>query len=51
MAVLLAVRFLAELGMLACLGLAGWRPGDSWAASLALAVVLALVVSGIPGSD
>ncbi|KAB7744278.1 DUF2568 domain-containing protein [Nostocoides sp. F2B08] len=42
MAVLLGVRFVAELGMLACLGLAGWRLGDSWPTSLGVAVVLPL---------
>lgn len=48
-AVLLGLRFLAELGMLACLGLAGWHLGDSWVASLALAVGLPLVAALVWG--
>lgn len=44
-AVLLGVRFLAELGMLACLALAGWRLGQSWPASAVLAVGLPLLAA------
>lgn len=40
---LLAVRFLAELGMLACLGIGGWQLGDSRLASVFLGVVLPLM--------
>jgi hypothetical protein len=47
--VLLALRFLAELGMLGCLGVVGWRAGDSTAQSIGLAVVLPLVVAVVWG--
>jgi hypothetical protein len=47
--VLLGLRFLAELGMLACLGIGGWRLGDSLLASVALGIVLPLVAAGIWG--
>lgn len=40
MGVLLAVRFLAELGMLACLGVGGWQLGTSLLTSLGYAVAL-----------
>lgn len=40
MRILLALRFLAELGMLACLGVGGWRLGDSLLTSVLLAVLL-----------
>jgi hypothetical protein len=47
--VLLAVRFLAELGMLVCLGIGGWQLGDSLLASVIFGVVLPLVASIIWG--
>jgi len=40
MAALLTLRFVAELGMLACLAWGGWQRGDGLAPSLALAVGL-----------
>lgn len=49
MVVLLAVRFLAEIGMLGCLGIGGWRLGDSLLASLALSVVLPVVAAAVWG--
>lgn len=47
--VLLAVRFLAELGMLVCLGIGGWQLGDSLLASVFLGVVLPLMAAGVWG--
>ena len=47
--VLLAVRFLAELGMLVCLGIGGWQLGDSLLASVLLGVVLPLVAAVVWG--
>ncbi len=49
MMVLLAVRFLAELGLLACLGIGGWQLTDWLAGSLVLAVVLPVVAAGVWG--
>jgi len=49
MMVLLAVRFLAEIGTLVCLGTGGWQLGDSLLASLALSAVLPLVAAGVWG--
>lgn len=49
MMVLLAVRFLAEIGMLVCLGIGGWQLGDSLLASLALSVVLPLAAAAVWG--
>ncbi len=45
MRALLVVRFLAELGMLGCLGVGGWQLGDSLLASIALGVALVLVAT------
>jgi hypothetical protein len=47
--VLLAVRFLAELGMLACLGIGGWQLGGSLPASVVLGVALPLVAAVVWG--
>lgn len=47
--VLLAVRFLAELGMLVCLGIGGWQLGDSLLASVFLGVLLPLLAAGVWG--
>jgi hypothetical protein len=46
---LLAVRFLAELGLLACLGVGGWQLGDSALGSAVLALVLPLVAAAAWG--
>jgi hypothetical protein len=46
---LLAVRFLAELGLLACLGVGGWQLGDSVLGSAVLALVLPLVAAAAWG--
>jgi hypothetical protein len=46
---LLSVRFLAELGMLACLGIGGWQLGDSVLTSIVFAVALPLLAAGIWG--
>jgi hypothetical protein len=45
MRALLVIRFLAELGMLACLGVGGWQLGHSLLASIALGVGLVLVAT------
>jgi drug/metabolite transporter (DMT)-like permease len=47
--VLLAVRFLAELGMLVCLCIGGWQFGESLLASIVLGVVLPLVAAVVWG--
>jgi hypothetical protein len=49
MTVLLALRFLAEIGMLVCLGIGGWQRGESLLASLALSVVLPLAAAVVWG--
>src|SRR5690349_2004661 len=49
MMVLLGIRFLAELGMLLCLGVGGWQSGDSLVTSLALGVGLPLVAAAVWG--
>ncbi|HEU5044515.1 MAG TPA: YrdB family protein [Nocardioidaceae bacterium] len=49
MILLLAVRFLAEVGMLVCLGIGGWQVGGSLLASLALSAVLPLVAASVWG--
>lgn len=49
MAALLALRFLAELGMLTCLGVGGWQLGDSLLTSIGLGVGLPLVAASIWG--
>lgn len=46
---LLALRFLAELGMLACLGIGGWQLGRSLPESVLLGVALPLVVAVVWG--
>lgn len=46
---LLAVRFLAEIGMLVCLGIGGWQLGDSLLVSVVLTVVLPLVAAVVWG--
>ena len=43
--VLLAVRFLAEVGMLVCLGIGGSQLGDSLLASIVLGVLLPLAAA------
>jgi Protein of unknown function (DUF2568) len=47
--VLLAVRFLAECGMLICLGIGGWQLGDSLLTSVFLGVVLPVVAAVVWG--
>lgn len=47
--VLLAVRFLAELGMLICLGIGGSQLGDSLLASVVLGLLLPLAAAGVWG--
>jgi hypothetical protein len=49
MAALLALRFLAELGMLTCLAIGGWRVGDSTLTSVVIAVLLPLAAASIWG--
>lgn len=49
MMVLLAVRFLAEIGMLVCLGIGGWRLGNAPVASVVLTVVLPLAAAVVWG--
>jgi hypothetical protein len=49
MAALLALRFLAELGMLLCLGVGGWRVGDSTLTSVIGAVVLPVAAMAVWG--
>ena len=49
MIVLLGIRFLAELGLLACLGIGGWQLGGSTVTSALLAVVLPLVAAFVWG--
>src|SRR6478672_8314869 len=49
MVALLALRFLAELGMLACLGFGGWQVGDTMLASIALGLGLPLVAATVWG--
>jgi hypothetical protein len=44
-----AVAFAAELAMLAGLVVGGWALGDSWPASLVLAVVLTVAVAAVWG--
>jgi hypothetical protein len=46
---LLALRFLAELGMLGCLAYGGWALGDDVLVSLALAVGLPLAAALVWG--
>ena len=46
MLALLAVRFLAELGMLVCLGVGGWQRGGTLLGSAVLGVVLPIVAAG-----
>ena len=45
MMALLAVRFLAELGMLACLGVGGWQLGGSLPTSVVLGVALPVLAA------
>jgi len=47
--VLLGVRFLAELGMLVCLGVGGWQRGGSLIGSVLLGVVLPVLAAGAWG--
>lgn len=47
--VLLGVRFLAELGLLACLAVGGWQRGDSLLASVLLGLGLPLVAAAVWG--
>lgn len=49
MTALLAVRFLAELGMLACLAVGGWHHGGSVPGSVVLVVVLPLAAAAVWG--
>jgi hypothetical protein len=49
MMALLGVRFLAELGMLACFAVGGWHRGGSVAGSVALAVALPLAAAAVWG--
>lgn len=49
MAALLALRFLAELGMLTCLAVGGWQLGDSLLVSIVLGLGLPLVAAAIWG--
>lgn len=49
MLALLAVRFLAEVGMLVCLGIGGWQRGDGLLVSAVLAVVLPIAAVGTWG--
>jgi hypothetical protein len=46
---LLAVRFLAELGMLACLGVGGWQRAGSLLGSVVLGVALPGVAAAVWG--
>jgi hypothetical protein len=48
-AALLALRFLAELGMLGCLAYGGWALGDDVLVSLALAVGLPVAAAVVWG--
>ena len=47
--VLLALRFLAEMGMLAALAWGGWHLVDNFAGSIVLAVVLPVVAAAVWG--
>jgi hypothetical protein len=49
LAVLAAIRFLAELGLLAALGYIGWRLGGTVALSVVLAAVLPLAAALVWG--
>jgi hypothetical protein len=49
MMLLLAVRFLAEMGMLACLGIGGWQLGSGLVGSVLLGVLLPLVAAAVWG--
>ena len=49
MLALLAVRFLAELGMLVCLGVGGWQRGGTLPGSAVLGVVLPIAAAGLWG--
>ena len=49
MGALLALRFLAELGMLACFAIGGWQVRDSTLTSVVLAVLLPLVAAAVWG--
>jgi hypothetical protein len=49
MLALLAVRFLAELGMLVCLGVGGWQRADTLLASAVLGIVLPIAAAGLWG--
>ena len=49
MGALLALRFLAELGMLACLAIGGWQVGDSTLTSVVLATLLPPVAAAVWG--
>jgi hypothetical protein len=46
---LLAVRFLAEVGMLLCLGVGGWQRGGSLLGSAVLGIALPVVAAGVWG--
>ncbi|MGN6578155.1 MAG: YrdB family protein [Nocardioides sp.] len=46
---LLAVRFLAEVGMLACLGVGGWQRGGSLPGSLVLGLALPIAAATVWG--
>lgn len=46
---LLAIRFLAELGMLVCLGVGGWQRGDSLLGSAVLGGVLPVAAAAVWG--
>lgn len=49
MGLLLAIRFLAELGMLACLAVGGWQLGGSLWASVVLGIALPAVAVAVWG--
>ncbi len=49
MLALLTVRFLAELGMLVCLGVGGWQRGGTLLGSALLGVVLPIAAAGLWG--
>jgi hypothetical protein len=46
---LLAIRFLAELGMLLCLGVGGWQRGDGVPVSVLLGIGLPVVAAAVWG--
>ncbi len=46
---LLGIRFLAELGMLACLAIGGWQLGDSLLVSVLLGILLPAVAATVWG--